>query len=185
MRTRVAAVDEQAGQGHLRVEVQLSGSLRADLGHLARAQRLLVGGPEPGHFGAGLADGDAQRAVLGQPRGERVDVEVGAVGKDIQAQIVPASACTIMGVRPDASASSRPTACRCAASSLGADPGNRRDMAAAQRQAQYLLGHGRREPLGSEHRPHLRGAGGVRAFLPALTFDLVDLGADVRFGRSW
>ena len=43
---------------------------------------------------------------------------LGRSGKDIQAQIVLASACTIMGVRPDASASSRPTACRCAASSL-------------------------------------------------------------------
>jgi hypothetical protein len=47
------------------------------------------------------------------------------------------------------------------------------DMPPAQRQAQHLLGHGRCEPLGSQHRPHLRDVGGIRAFLPALTFGLV------------
>jgi len=46
-------------------------------------------------------------------------------------------------------------------------------MPPAQRQAQHLLGHGRCEPLGSQHRPHLRDVGGIRAFLPALTFGLV------------
>ena len=66
----------------------------------------------------------------------------------------------------------------------GADPGNRRDMPPAQRQAQHLLGHGRCEPLGSQHRPHLRDVGGIRAFLPALTFGLVVARSSASSDRS-
>ena len=149
-------------------------SLRADLGHW-RAQRLPVRGPDPGHFRRGLAEGDAKRAMLGEPPGEPVDIEARAVGEVIRAQIVPASACTIMGVRRDASASSRSTACMRTASSLALTQAIAAICHPRSAQAQHVLGYGRGEPLGSQHCPHLRGAGSLRAFLPALTFALVDL----------